>query len=328
MRNNAPVAPHTLCVGLADWRARLHVDTEAGFAQIAPQCAPWEMPDTGTPMTLLSVHLAGGSAPRLHLTRDEKPLDISPIFDGPGGKSFSPVPHPSRRLYQDLAMGGDEPVVEICGDDLVILRPDVWTFYVMHVLNWLMVCEAPVVGLHAAVCAVDGVGLVILGPSGCGKSTLSWALAEQGADYFSDERAFIDMTHHHLHVRTHSACLRPGGIAVLEAPPEVTSWRRVKPNDPKFVADLPVPQAACPAQFVLLFVSGFADEPKLAPIRGGEAACRVTRLMAAGDPSPAVRMEMAADIVSRAPCRALTIGRPRETAEMLIAYARTVRAKK
>jgi len=43
--------------------------------------------------------------------------------------------------------------------------------------------------------------------------------------------------------------------------------------------------------------------------------------MGCGDPAPLARLEAAADIVSRLPCRALTIGRPEETAALLIARA-------
>ncbi len=321
-------AVRSLCIGLAGWRARLHADTEDGFAQIRAQWAEWEIPDTGLPMTTLSVLLAGDAAPRLHVTRDGMPLDFSPMFDGPGGKSFAPVSDPSRHLYTDVAIGDDAPALEVCHGDLVILRPDFWLSYLLYSLNWLMMDEAPMVGLHAAVCAVDGVALVILGPSGCGKSTLCWALAQQGADYFTDECAFVDLTDHHLHVRTHCAGLRPGGIAALEDPPEVTGWRRIKPDDPKLITEFPLPSAPCPQTYALLFVQGFGDTPGLAPIRGGEAARRMTRLMAAGDPSPLARLEVASDLVSHAPCRALTIGRPRETAEMLIAFARTMGVKK
>ena len=50
----------------------------------------------------------------------------------------------------------------------------------------------------------------------------------------------------------------------------------------------------------------------------------MTRMMGFGDPSPMARLEAAAGFVSRTRCLGLTLGRPRETAEMLAAYARSL----
>ena len=311
-----------LRVGLAGWNCRLAADTSAAYEELARVSADWAVPEGGG-TTVIRACLSGDPLPRLFLTLDGRPADFASFFSGPGGKRFVPISHPYRRLYADRAVGDAAPVLELCPDGLTVLRPDLWPFYVMQAVTWRLLCEHPVLALHAAVCALEAVALVLVGPSGSGKSTLCWALARQGADYFSDECAFFDLPNHRLHVRANRVRLRPGGVAQLDEPPDVASWHEAKPGDPKLIANLPAPRSPCSeAPALLLFIEGFADTPNLAPISGGEAARRVTRMMGFGDPSPLTRLETAADLVSRLPCRALTLGRPRETAEMLMAYAR------
>ena len=314
----------TLRVGLAGWNCRLAADTPAAYEELARVSADWAVPEGGG-TTGIGACSNGDPFPRLFLTLDGRPGDFAPFFSGPGGKRFVPLSHPSRRLYADLAVGDESPVLELCPDGLTVLRPDLWPFYVMQAVTWRLLCEHPVLALHAAVCAAGRVALVVVGPSGSGKSTLCWALVRQGADYFSDECAFFDLPGCHLHVRANRVRLRPGGVAQLDDPPDVTGWHESKPGDPKFIADLPAPRSPCPEEpALLLFIQGFADTPSLTPISGGEATRRVTRMMGFGDPSPLTRLETAADLVSRLPCRALTLGRPRETAEMLMAHVKAL----
>jgi hypothetical protein len=283
------------------------------------------MPVCDGPISTLHIDHSENSQPRLRLMRDGRQVDLSSFLTGPGGKRFKPGPVGQRLIYSDLALGENTPALELYGQELLVLRPNLWPFYVGHVLTWQMLCESSIAALHAAVCAVDGVALVITGPSGSGKSTLCWALAQEGADYFSDECAFFDVMTHHLYVRSHQARLRPGGVALLDAPPESTDWQETKPGDPKITAQFSIPQNPCPEKrSLLLFVQGFAERPCLTPLRGGEAARQITSLMGFGDPSPMVRMETAADIITHIPCLALTIGPPRETAQMLLAYARSL----
>lgn len=314
-----------LCVGLAHWRGYVTCNREEEQRQINREFSDWKMPICDGPISTLHINHIENPCPSLRLMREGQQVDLSSFLTGPGGKRFVPVPAGQRLLYSDLALGENTPVLELCGQELLVLRPDLWTFYVEHVLIWQMLCESSIAALHAAVCAVDGVALVITGPSGSGKSTLCWALAQEGADYFSDECAFFDVMTHHLYVRSHKARLRPGGVALLEAPPPNTDWDETKPGDPKIAAQFSAPQNPCPEkQSLLLFVQGFAERPCLTPLRGGEAARQITSLMGFGDPSPIARMETAADIVTHIPCLALTIGPPRETAQMLLAYARNL----
>lgn len=322
MQDEASSMYGPLCVGLAHWRGYVTADTEEGQQLISRGLSEWTMPLRDGPISTLHVDLLTHPLPRLRLMRKGQQVDLSSFLTGPGGKRFVPTQEGKRLLYSDLALGEDTPTLELCGQELCILRPDLWLFYVEHLLTWQMLTESSIVALHAAVCAVDGVALVIIGPSGSGKSTLCWALAQEGADYFSDECAFFDVMTHHLYVRSHQARLRPGGVALLDAPPESVDWQETKPGDPKIAAPFSAPQNPCPEErSLLLFVQGFAERPCLTPLRGGEAARQITCLMGFGDPSPMARMETAADIVSHIPCLALTIGPPRETAQMLLAYA-------
>ena len=313
-----------LTFGLAGWRCRLRADTWEAYEWMARAYAGSRADDGGAAVSTLEILFRDGPASRLRWSRGGRPADLAPLFAGPDGKRFPAVAHPARRLYADTVFGED-PALELHEGELHLLRSDSWPMYLSHVLTWLMLREHPLVGLHAAVCAAGGVALVIVGPSGCGKSTLSYALAQQGADYFSDEAAFLDRRDNRLYVRPHRVSLRPGGVAALAETPEEPLWYESKPGDLKCAPILPLPQAACPSgRSVLLFVDGFGDAPRLAPLGGGDAARRLAFVMGCGDPSPLARLEAAADIVSRLPCRALTIGQPEETARLLIAQAQEI----
>ena len=75
-------------------------------------------------------------------------------------------------------VSGAGRLLAIFDDDLVIalqlLRPDLYF-------------------LHAAVLARNGAAFAFPAPAGSGKSTLTWALANRGFDYLSDELAPIDL---------------------------------------------------------------------------------------------------------------------------------------
>ncbi len=314
-----------LILSLAGWRCRLTMDTQHGRDTLARLCGSDIALDGSAAMTTLRVALNEGPTPRLRFSRDGQPGDFTSLFSGPERKRFLPIPDDSRCLYADT-VAGDAPMLELREGDLLVLQPDAWLQYAWHTLTWLLLREHPIVALHAAVCAVEGVALLIVGPSGCGKSTLSWALAQQGADYFSDESAFLRQPGCRLFVRPQRVSLRPGGVAALAAEPDIAEWFQAKPNDRKCAPMLPGPKAPCPQDHsVLLFVERFGDAPALAPLAGGDAARRLAAVMGYGDPSPLARLAAAADIVSQLPSWALTIGKPEETAAELIAYARGTR---
>ena len=311
----------------AGWRCRLTTDTRQGDDALARLCGSDIVSEDNAAMTTLHIALDDGPTPRLQWRRDGQRGDFEPLFSGPERKRFLPMADDSRCLFAD-SVAGDAPMLELRGGDLLILQPDAWVQYVWHALTWLMLREHPLVALHAAACAVDGVALLIVGPSGCGKSTLSWALAQQGADYFSDESAFLRQPDCRLFVRPQRVSLRSGGVATLAAAPDIAEWFQSKPNDRKCAPALPTPKAPCPQdESLLLFVEGFGDAPALAPLTGGDAARRLAAVMGYGEPSPLARLAAAADIVSRLPCRALTIGKPEETAAALIMYAREAKCR-
>ena len=313
---------------LAGWRCHLTADTASGHAALIRLFGSALASGLSTPagrdaISTFGVFLADGPFPRLRWQRGEQPGDFSALFAGPDGKRFVPVAHPARRLYADCVTGSGAALELRDGGELRVLCPDQWPLYAAHALAWIMRREHPVAALHAAVCAASGVALLIVGPSGCGKSTLSYALARQGADYFSDEAALLTLPDCRLFVSPQPVSLRPGGVAALAAFPDAPAWREAKPGDPKCVPVLPPPAAPCPSDpLVLLFAGGFGDAPRLSPLGGGEAARRLAFVLGCGGPSPLARLETAADIVSRLPCRLLTLGSPEDTAALLIAQAR------
>ena len=175
LANDSRLAP--LRVGLAGWRGLVAADTPEGRARIATLFADWlpgdgawtaepgdardllSSPTSGdardllfsppaddawapfSSLTTLCVDLTHGPLPRLRLVREGRPVDFAPFLSGPGGKRFAVVPHSTRRMFRDQALGGEEPVVELLGGEIHVLRPDLWPFYAVHALTWRMLCE-------------------------------------------------------------------------------------------------------------------------------------------------------------------------------------------
>lgn len=308
----------------AGWRCGLAANTEEGLRLLERLFGRYRCEGGTAPLSDIEVWLEAGSAPRLRLLRGGRPCDFRELLAGPEWRRFAPVPHSGGALYSD-ALFGSAPVIEARGGAFHVLQPERWPLYAQLAFVWLLLQEAPVVNLHAAVSALEDRALVLLGPSGAGKSTLSWALHQQGADYYGDEWTFFTLPEYRQHVWRRSLFLRPGALEALDAPPESPIWQEAKPGDPKCALAMPEPLRPCPPDRALfLFLDGFAETPCLAPMPGGEAARRLLCSMGYGDPSLMARLEVAAGLVNHAPCWSLTQGKPAETAALLHAHARSL----
>ena len=309
-------APETnLSVDMAGWSCRLVLDSSLGVRPSHPTALPEEM---WAPGSEIRVSLEDG-VPEIGWTCASEPKDLSAFLHSPEGCRFTPFTASSSHLYADSVFAGASSL-ELRDGVLRVLAPERWPLYLELTLTWLMLRESSLVSLHAAVCAHGDTALVLLGPSKCGKSTLASALAAQGADFFNDERAFIDRRDGRLFVRARGLALRPGGRSLLESPP-TGHWYQAKPDDPKYAVSLPRPTRPCPQESVLLFFLDGFGPPALQPIPGGEAALRLARGMGHGDPAPSARLEAAAEIVTRHPCRRLIVGPPDVTARILLSFA-------
>ena len=266
-----------------------------------------------------------GDVPKISWIHDNEQQDLSELLDCLGGRRFNAVGNASYAdscVFSDVVFG-DAPALELRNGDLHVLNPEHRHVYIDTVMTWLMLRESSLVSVHAAVCAVGEIGLVLLGPSRAGKSTLACALAAQGADYYGDESAYFDKRDGRLYVHVRSPALRPGGRKLLATPP-AGDWYEAKPGDPKFAASVPVSERPCPSdQSILFFLDGFG-EAALTPIPGGEATVRLARVLGHGNPTVSVQLDTAADLVSRFPCHRLTVGPPDATAKMLIAFVSAV----
>jgi hypothetical protein len=309
-------------VRFADWNYWLEADTSEGIERLerlfARQCAPGVQSATEG----VRVRLRGTEVPRIQLFREGYACDCAEMLDAPERKYFTVVSHPTRRLYRNELFSA-APALEVLPGEIAVLQPDTWPLYALMSLMWLMLKERPLLHLHAAVCALADQALVLCGSSGSGKSTLSLALHQEGADCFGDEWAFFSRPEGHLHVWPRNIYLRPGGLEALATPVPATGWYEAKAGDPKCVFPLSKPSAPCPReQVALFFIDGFASEPRLQPLGGGEAVRRLLKSMGLGDPALASRLEAASELVSRYPCWSLTVGSPKKTAALLAAYAR------
>jgi len=308
--------------GLGEWSCRITSDSPAGeqrLTRLFSRYATQRQPSAGSGVTVCFEREGG---PWIRVTRAGRAVDLEEITMGPEWSRLLPLADPARRLFSDEHLGG-APVLEAAAGEFRVLQHGHWPMYAVLAFLWLMLQERSIVGLHAAVSAVDGEALVLVGASGSGKSTLSWALHEQGADYFGDELAFFTLPEHHLSVLPRDLCLRPGGLGLLDTAPEPASWWETRPGDPKCGMSLPAPPAPCPRDRAsFLFMNGFAERPQLRPLGGGDAVRRLLRGICYRDPSLIARLEVAAGLSDRYPCWSLDVGAPRETAAFLIDHVR------
>jgi hypothetical protein len=72
--------------------------------------------------------------------------------------------------------------------------------------------------LHAAALSLDGFAFLLIARSGSGKSTTTWALANRGFGYLSDELAPVDLATLHVQPYPHALCLKRPAPAPFELP--------------------------------------------------------------------------------------------------------------
>lgn len=306
-------------VEFAGCRFRLSADTPEGQDRLDAVFGYYRAVGGPEAKAGIEVSLADG-APRLRLTSGGRALDLEALISGPDWRRFVPLPHPTRRLFGERHWG-EEPILEALPDGLAVLRRELWPRYAQLAFIWLVLRERPVMGLHAAVSALEGQAVALVGPSGCGKSTLSWALHSLGAQFFGDECAFFTLPEYEMHVLRRQLCLRPGGMEALGSPLASPSWHEIKPGDPKCAVTLPEPETSCPRdRVILLFVDGFSERPEMEPMKGSEAVQRVIGGMLSRDPSLLGRLDLAAGLVDRYPCFRLKIGPPAETAALVLSH--------
>jgi hypothetical protein len=309
--------------GAAGESAWLDADSQAARQELAALFAPYEASPADPPGSGVFAQIEQGPLPRLTLILAGKVCDPARMFAaGPEWKRFTRLGHPSGRLYADSLLGA-EPVLEAAETELIVLRPDLWLLYLGLAHGWLLMKARTLVGLHSAVAAAHGKAMVLVGASGSGKSTLSFALMEQGADSFGDECSLFRLPNLTLFPWPRPLHMRPGGLEVLGAKGFLGSWQEVRPGDPKCLVDLTASKSPCPSDRVAFyFLDGFAERPALGEIRGAEASRRLLKGMIYGDPDPFERLKIAADMVSRYPCCKLTLGKPGDTAAMLLDHSR------
>lgn len=302
--------------------AWLDTDSQAGRREIAALFAPSETSPAIPPHSGVFAALEQGPFPRLTLFLEGKICDPARMFRGPEWKRFTPIDHPTRLLYSDSLLGA-EPVLEAAETELIVLRPEAWHLYLGLAHGWLLLQAHTLVGLHSAVAAAHGMGLVLVGASGSGKSTLSLALMGQGADSFGDECALFRLPDLALFPWPRPLHMRPGGLEALGATDPLGRWQEVRPGDPKCLVDLASPKSDCPShRAAFYFLDGFAERPALAEIGGSDASRRLLKGMVYANADPFERLKIAADLVSQYPCWKLALGKPADTARMLLDHSR------
>jgi hypothetical protein len=314
----SPAAEGTgVVAGIAGWACRISADTPQGERYLLN--AFGDHRPTGRPAVVSEILLQSSQPePVLTVLRGAEALDVGQLLSGPDWKRFQPVTWDGRPCFTDEVFG-PEPAFELTQSGVRVVRRERTGVYLQAVYGALMIDELAPVLLHAATVAAGGSTLLLIGDSKAGKSTLCWALQSIGAEYFSDESAVFTPPGFELYVTPRPLCLRPGALSCLGGPEPAGQWYEAIPGDPKLEVFVPPSDRECPRERVqLLFVDGFAEKPALTEMPGGEAARRVLRSMRCRPHGIIERLELAADLVSRYPCRRLKIGSPHETADLLL----------
>lgn len=315
-----------LTIGIAGCSARIETDTVAGRKRVERHLRAWVRADDQPASCGVSVELRRAPHPVIHAWGPCGAVDLALLFSGPEWKRFARLPHPTHILYCDQAIDSD-PALEVRDGAWHVLSAPRWPHYTFLASVWLMLREHSIFNLHAAACGSGGQAALLLGSSGSGKSTLACALQAAGADCFGDEWAFFTLPQYHLHVRSSSLNIRPGGAAAIGPDVEASArWRERKPGDPKHRVRLRATTHPCPDDRVsLFFLDGFAASPETSQMPGGEAVRRVLQGMGYGDPSVIARLDVAAGLIDRYPAWRLKIGSPADTAALVLDHLRNAR---
>ncbi len=124
--------------------------------------------------------------------------------------------------------------------------------------------------LHAAAVEYNDRGYLLVGPSGAGKSTTTWALANRGFGYLSDELAPIDLNTLTVYPYPHALCLKAEPPAPFGLPKDVLSTTHTH-----HIAARRLRVVREPLRLHGVFFNVFdraASEPTIDPTSPGEAA--------------------------------------------------------
>jgi hypothetical protein len=204
---------------------------------------------------------------------------------------------------------------------------DHWKTVIFPILLSIVAGSLGIVELHCACVASEHGGILLAGPSGSGKSTLSFALAQSGLGFLSDDRTFCSLREGRL-----SAWSVP---TLLKLRPEAGAWfeefhgqqaRDMLNGEPVFRFDpvrqfgLRRPQRCEPRQIIFLerrAESGFC----LGAISRSEAAARLEQDLMAEFPAALEKQAVIIDKLTQLPCwRLQYAGRPQEIAEQLVRH--------
>jgi len=298
-------------VEIAGWRSVVEADSAETRRRVARDLEARDALRLPADGPRLGVSVPPGRLPRLRLVKGGAPAELWQALLGSADES-------NARLYTDSRFSA-EPMLEFTGDEVVVLQPRFWPIYLHSALLGLMSRQTSNVGLHAGVVGLEDGALLLAGRSGAGKSTTLWAMHLQGADVYSDELAIFRLPDYELHAWRTGVGLRPEGLRLNGEQPAFKPWQEWKPGDPKYRPALRSPRRPCPpAAGRLVFLEGFGERPVLRPMAGGEATGRTIEVLQCGDPNLPLRLDRAAEIVSRIPCYGLICGAPAATADLLL----------
>lgn len=169
--------------------------------------------------------------------------------------------------------------------------------------------------VHAAALERGGGIALLIAASGTGKSTTTWALAQQGFGYMSDELAAIHPETLEVHPYPHALCLKAEPPAPYLLPEGVMRTKRTLHLPvsllPSGVVDVPVPLREL---FFLERLPG-ACEPGLRQISAAEAGARLYANTLNALAHPGFGLDAAMDIAASVPAWHLELGDLQATCE-------------
>jgi hypothetical protein len=176
--------------------------------------------------------------------------------------------------WTSLAFRGEAaPMFALRGEDCLFALVPGWRKAVtLLLLQRLMRVRRDAIFFHAGSVAVAGRGTLIVGPKGAGKSTLALALATRGHGLLGDEHAAYVPARHELVPVRRPVGVKPGprartsddALARAGRDPDRDGMMRVPVEDL-----LPAPAPRPVPLRAVVFLRGFADEPRLLRVPPG-----------------------------------------------------------
>jgi hypothetical protein len=195
-------------------------------------------------------------------------------------------------------------------------------------------CEpAQTLAVYGALCAVDRAGVLLLGPTAIGKTVLALHLANAGAQFLGDDTSLISLAAQEVYAMPRRPALRESALPLLPDPRMMQAVAEARTAfetergrfwyalDAQALCGIEPSTRQYPLQTICI-LSGRGPAASMRAIDSGEAVKFVAQ-RAYARPTSLAQLGALRRVVRRVACFEMTLGTPRETAELLLRQVQT-----